>query len=332
MKSAVCSAASPRSQPHTLLLYVSADCSALDISTIATVFAHANRLACQRLYQVLLAGPASHVQSNEGICWVTQPADSLPPACTVVLPGNPLSGPQGAALQQELSARLAAARRWAAVDDGVLALAELGLLTQRRVSVRQGRARALAQRAPGALGDERVLFACDGALWSCPGGAPVADMCLAMVEADFGRKLANRIAHELLLFGRRGSDQPQVSTILQVQNRGGRDRELAALVQWINQNLDARFDVPALAARVAMSERNFHRRFKAYTGYSPGDYVNQVRVEHARQLMLAEMSLKEAASRSGFSSPSMASRALRRAPAGEGEVQDRSGGQAADLE
>jgi Transcriptional regulator containing an amidase domain and an AraC-type DNA-binding HTH domain len=68
-----------------------------------------------------------------------------------------------------------------------------------------------------------------------------------------------------------------------------------------------------LAARVGMSERHFSREFTRLLGCSPGDYVEQVRVDAARRLLESEPVLVTvAAERSGFGSAETMRRAFLR--------------------
>ncbi|MGB9990082.1 GlxA family transcriptional regulator [Massilia sp. SM-13] len=303
----------PAAGPQTIALYCSEGSSAIDVAAIAAVFAQANRLDGRHWYEIVLVAPADTVLLADGVRLGTRPFAQLAvPIDTLVLSGALPAENAVPGLRRWLAAQLQQARRWCAVDGGLLALAQLGLGRDCKVSARAGTRFQLEGMGVAMQIDETVLFQRDGRLWSCPGGAPVLDMCLDMVEQDCGRRLANLVARHLLVAGRRSSAQAQVSPVLAAQSRGGRDRELAQLVEWVNQNIDSQLDIAAMATRVSMSERNFHRRFKAFTGFTPVDYVTQVRLERARQLLMCDLSLKEVAKRTGFTSATTVRRALRR--------------------
>ena len=71
--------------------------------------------------------------------------------------------------------------------------------------------------------------------------------------------------------------------------------------------------VPVLASRVGMSERHFSREFTKALGVTPGDYVEQVRVDAARRLLESEPVLVSvAASRAGFGTAETMRRAFLR--------------------
>ena len=68
-----------------------------------------------------------------------------------------------------------------------------------------------------------------------------------------------------------------------------------------------------LAARVAMSARNFARVFAQELGNTPARYVEQVRVEAARTLLAStDDSVDQIASRCGFSSAELLRRCFLR--------------------
>ncbi|NOW48758.1 AraC-like DNA-binding protein [Novosphingobium sp. SG751A] len=58
-------------------------------------------------------------------------------------------------------------------------------------------------------------------------------------------------------------------------------------IQWIRQNFTQPLRVEALAAMAALSVSAFHRQFKAVTMLSPLQYQKQVRLLHARSLLMA---------------------------------------------
>jgi AraC-like DNA-binding protein len=68
---------------------------------------------------------------------------------------------------------------------------------------------------------------------------------------------------------------------------------------------DDRFDANALSNAMAMSRAQLLRRLKSLTGNSPGFYIKTIRLEKAKELLeTSEMSVSEAAFKTGFGSPS----------------------------
>jgi AraC family transcriptional regulator len=81
---------------------------------------------------------------------------------------------------------------------------------------------------------------------------------------------------------------------------------LRAVVEYIEEHLDAGPRLDEMAAVARLSPYHFARQFKAATGLPPHQYVITRRVERARQLLQAgtDLSLAEVAAHAGFSDQS----------------------------
>jgi AraC family transcriptional regulator len=81
---------------------------------------------------------------------------------------------------------------------------------------------------------------------------------------------------------------------------------LRAILEYIEEHLDAGLTLEQLAAVARVSPFHFARQFKAATGLPPHQYVIPRRVERAKQLLHAEtdLSLAEVAAHAGFSDQS----------------------------
>ena len=89
---------------------------------------------------------------------------------------------------------------------------------------------------------------------------------------------------------------------------------LRAVVEFIEEHLDATPTLEQLAAVVQLSPYHFARQFKAATGLPPHQYVIARRVERARQLLQDgdDFSLAEVAAHAGFSDESQFSHHFKR--------------------
>ncbi|MEO1173396.1 MAG: helix-turn-helix domain-containing protein, partial [Myxococcota bacterium] len=110
------------------------------------------------------------------------------------------------------------------------------------------------------------------------------DLTLALIEEDFGTRLAGEVARQLVVHLRRSGDQRQYSSFLAAQVAS--DDTLDGLVEWIADNLDQDLSAFVLAERVNLGERQFRRRFTSLFGETPVRYVTRVRLEAARHLLL----------------------------------------------
>ena len=89
---------------------------------------------------------------------------------------------------------------------------------------------------------------------------------------------------------------------------------LRAVVEYIEEHLDAGPTLAQMAAAVGLNPYHFARQFKAATGLPPHQYVLARRVERAKELLQAgtDVSLAEVALRAGFSDQSQFSRHFKR--------------------
>jgi transcriptional regulator GlxA family with amidase domain len=113
--------------------------------------------------------------------------------------------------------------------------------------------------------------------------------------------LARDVAQDLVMYLRRPGGQSQFSRYLLNQARTpGPIRDLQT---WILENLTQDLSVEALAERVAMSPRNFTRVFTRETGTSPARFVEEVRLDAARQrLEQSDEGIEQIAFAAGFGS------------------------------
>ncbi len=126
------------------------------------------------------------------------------------------------------------------------------------------------------------MFVVDGQVWTGAGMSAGVDLALAMVEADLGSDLARRIARKLVIAQRRGSEQSQLSALLELDPKS--DRVQLALA-YARENLTHDLSVEALADVARLSPRQFSRVFREETGQTPAKAIESLRVEAARAMM-----------------------------------------------
>lgn len=89
---------------------------------------------------------------------------------------------------------------------------------------------------------------------------------------------------------------------------------IARVVQHMNRYYNSEMDLAGYAALCGMSKHHFLRVFEQVTGKTPLHYRNEIRMEHAAELLLEErLSVAEIGERLGFSSPAYFSAAFKKA-------------------
>ena len=92
-----------------------------------------------------------------------------------------------------------------------------------------------------------------------------------------------------------------------------RKETITMLIEWIEQNYTERITLGTLSEVAKLGEKYLCRFFKEYTGNSPIDYVNRLRVERACLKMAEEnRNVTEAAFESGFNDISYFSKIFKR--------------------
>ncbi|OKI24534.1 DJ-1/PfpI family protein [Streptomyces sp. CB03911] len=260
----------------------------LDVTGPLEVFAGAGTAAGRAGgYRVRTAGPAGRtVRTSSGLRLLPDldldrdPGPDERPH-TLLVPGGEGTADPGPALVRRIAALAAGAERVVSVCTGAFLLAEAGLLAGRRATTHWAYCDVLARRYPDTEVDPEPIYVRDGPVASSAGVTAGIDLALALVEEDHGRDVALLVARHLVMFLRRPGGQAQFSVQLaaQVAQRS----PLREVQRWIAEHPGGDLSVDALAARAALSPRQFARVFKAEVGVSPGRYVDGVRLEAARR-------------------------------------------------
>ncbi len=292
--------------PRRVVLLAYPGVQTLDVIGPADVFAAAPRLAGPGAagYQVELVAPTpGPLSTSSGIALVPRRTvrETTGDADTLIVAGG--GGVYAAARDRLLVAwvrRMAGrCRRVASVCTGAVLLAEAGLLDGRRATTHWAAAADLAARYPAVRVDADPIFIRDGHVWTSAGVAAGIDLALALVSDDLGPSVARDIARWLVLFLQRTGGQSQFSVQLAAQ--AATRSPLRDLQAWMADHPAADLSVAALAARVAMSPRNFARVFLREVGCTPAAFVERTRLEAARRLLEGTaLGLEEVAAAAGF--------------------------------
>ncbi|MGE5181777.1 MAG: GlxA family transcriptional regulator [Acidobacteriota bacterium] len=279
------------------------DVQTLDAIGPAEVFSTAERLQAGRYDVELVARQRGPLRTSSSVALLPRRvlAEVRGPIDTLIVAGG--VGVYAALHDRELVAwvkrRARSCRRVASVCSGAFLLAEAGLLDGKRATTHWAAAGNLAERYPRVAVDADPIFIRDGDVWTSAGVAAGIDLALALVADDHGPRVARDIARWLVLFLQRAGGQSQFSVQLAAQ--AAERRPLRDLQTFIADHPRADLSVPALAARCAMSPRNFSRVFRRELGATPASYVEKSRLEAARRLLEgSEMSLDEVADAVGL--------------------------------
>ncbi|WJG08071.1 GlxA family transcriptional regulator [Aliiglaciecola sp. LCG003] len=232
---------------------------------------------------------------------------------TLIIPGG--AGARDAHTTEShnrwLTEQIDKCRRVMSICTGAYLLASTGVLNHKKATTHWNYIQDFAQRYPQIDVVEDQLFVDHGKIASSAGISSGIDLALALVERDCGSELALRVAKFLVLHYRRTGSQAQFSEPLRYQFSA--DSHFSGLTPWILQNLTNKLPVSALAEQVCMTERSFYRSFIKQMKIPPGKYVERLRLEHAKQLLVeSNCAMQKVAQACGYKNLDVFRRAFER--------------------
>lgn len=266
-------------------------------------------------YEVVIIGLTSRPFVAESGLFL-QPHKTLrnaPVLDTLIIPGGKgtRAGNTSALISKWAAARAKKIRRIATVCTGVYALAPSGLLDGRQVTTHWRFANDVARRFTKLKIDHNSLFLKDGPFYTSGGITSSVDLALALIEEDYGPRVALSVARELVVYLKRPGGQKQYSEPLEFQFNST-DR-FADLASWMLGHLRNDLSLEALAKRVCLSPRHFVRRFKDAFGGTPSVFVENLRLDEARRrLSEGRQTIESVAASVGFNSDDAFRRAFLR--------------------
>lgn len=276
---------------------------------IADILTQANRLlpagGPEPVYQITIATTQPHqvVHGRSGLNLLADArlADLDPSIArdTIMITGKGLSDEEGNTVADWVRRAAPTTRRVVSVCGGALLLARTGLLNGRRATTHWRLLDTLQASFPDVKVEKGPIYVQDGSMWTSAGASSGFDLTLALVEADLGFAVARDVAQDLVMFLRRPGGQSQFSRYL--LNQSQKPGPIRNVQSWILGNLDKDLSVEKLAEQARMSPRNFTRVFTRETGTPPARYVEEARLDAARQwLEQGSEGLERVAVKTGF--------------------------------
>lgn len=282
----------------------------MNLCGVWEVLSHANDVMGRQAYECGIYGPiVPSITTGHGLIVgdvkplphrFRQPADMV-----VVAGGSGMVPPRETDLQIADWLRKHAPRidTIVSICAGAFTLGEAGLLDGRRATTHWMVLDRLAKRYPLADVVDEGIYVRDGPIWTSAGITAGIDLCLALVERDFGHHVAMEVAQRLVLFLKRSGNQAQFSAALRRQRE--QPEPLAQLTSYVIEHIDEDLGVPRLARALGMSARTLSRWCRTHLDEAPAEVVRRLRIEEAaRHLSSSTRSLKEVAALSGIGDPS----------------------------
>jgi AraC family transcriptional activator FtrA len=304
--------------PHPVAVVVYAGVALMELGVACDIFGGDAEIAGVPLYRLTVCGAEPSVSTDAGFSMqVPRGLDALATARTVIVPPTDLPGRVPAAVLGALRQARARNCRLLSLCTGAFVLAEAGILDGHTATTHWSECAELARRYPRVSVDPGVLYTAETDLLTSAGSAASLDLCLHVVQRDYGAEIATQVARDLVVpLHREGGQAQYIDTPLPELDGANL---FADTVSWLQAHLDETVTVSDLAGRSAMSPRTFARRFLASTGTTPYQWILRERIRLAQRLLeTSDLPIDSVAEKSGLRTASNLrkhfGRALRTSP------------------
>ncbi|MGB7270166.1 MAG: DJ-1/PfpI family protein [Albidovulum sp.] len=199
--------------------------------------------------------------------------------------------------------------RLISVCSGALVLAAAGVLDGHAATTHWSRSLD-TQRYDKVLWDLNRISISDGRIFTSAGVTTGIDLALDIIRRDCGAASALEVARELVVQLRRTGGQSQYA--IHLAGQFSRDDSLTQLIEQIVTQPHLDWTLESMANSAGMNARTLSRHFKRSLKEAPAQFVERVRVDHARGLLAENMPSKQAAVDSGFGDLQRMRRAFQR--------------------
>ena len=201
----------------------------------------------------------------------------------------------------------------ASVCSGSAVLAETGLLNGHEISGHWAYRHMFAKHYPQITWREDAIinFSAEHKRLITTGGVTAwQDLAIYLIERFCGLRHASYTAKVHLLSSHTDGQLPFAAMTQQYQTS---DAIIGDSQSWIAENLSSPNPVAQMTERSGLKPRTFARRFREATNYQPIDYVQNLRIESAKnKLELENTSIEEISLQVGYEDPASFRRLFKR--------------------
>ena len=170
----------------------------------------------------------------------------------------------------------------ASICTGAFLLASTGLLEGKICSTHWNAAADFRRLFPGIQLQTDKLLTVEKRIYTNGGAYSFLNLILFLVEKYFDRQTAIYCSKVFQIDIERDSQSP--FSIFQTQKNHG-DELICKAQSYIEENLSEKFSFEKVASKLAISRRNFDRRFIKAIGNTPVEYLQRVKVEVAKRTL-----------------------------------------------
>ena len=199
------------------------------------------------------------------------------------------------------------------VCTGSYLLADTGLLNGKEASTHWSAVEMIRSHFPEVvLLEDRIFVPADEEyqIITTGGMSSWVELTLYLIKRYFGYQEAARIA-KIFLLGDRSDGQLPFAAMPRPKEH--QDAVVEECQVWIAQHYEVRTPVAKMIELSGLTKRTFMRRFAKATGFSPVDYVQNLRIEEAKQLLETTLApIDDVSAEVGYEDPSYFRRLFKR--------------------
>ena len=165
---------------------------------------------------------------------------------------------------------------------GAFVLAHSGILNGKKATTHWDLQGEFQRRFPDVILETDRLMCLQGNIITAGGLTSWIDLCIYLTARFAGVKLAHKMGRFFLVDT--GGREQRFYCGFSPNYRHGDDRILAAQ-KWMEEHSSLSFDLEQLAAHLHVSGRTLQRRFKRATDLTPIQYLQQLRIQNAKEML-----------------------------------------------
>ncbi|WMW79275.1 helix-turn-helix domain-containing protein [Undibacterium cyanobacteriorum] len=294
-------------KPQIIYFLLLPDLLLVDLAGPADAFLFANRISKKKLFELRYICAQPELESSLGLTLTsTLPLPSnIESDAWIVIPGtlcqtfDPTSSAARTSIQWLREQKHV--NKLICICAGALIAAHAGHLQHKHATTHHSHLAELKAIDPSIQVDQHRIFVEDGALATSAGVTAGIDLCLHLISACHTPSLAVEVAQAMLIYFRRGSNDPQLSPWLMYRNH--MHTAVHRAQDLLSRDPAYPWHLEELASKLGTSSRHLSRLFKEHTSISVIDYLNQLRVQLADQFLAnTSWSIERVAEAAGFGS------------------------------
>lgn len=185
-----------------------------------------------------------------------------------------------------------------AVGTGVCFLAEAGLLDGKAATTHWHYFDQFQKDYPAVQLKRQYFITQAGNLYCAASVNSLADLTVHFIQRFFGKNIASHVERH---FSHEIRQAYETRGFFEATENRHPDEDITQIQIWLQDNYQRDILFPQVAARFSMSIRTLNRRFKNALGQTPLDYLQEVRINIAKDLLkTSNLTINEIADKIGY--------------------------------